>query len=182
MSDGLRSGAVWRLSKRVDRAGSMHRHLSARRPACVPATHIEDDRPDHQRCTSAGQGSGVAHAGLLGAIADNLVHHRRPAVVVGLRALRDYLEHQGVPSEPARQRRILMRATGLQIILAKVRPITSHGRGPSSTRSESLLRFDPVVAVYGRNPYPRRGKVCVSAVCPGRQSGAPWVVQIGERR
>src|SRR5215203_6191524 len=67
---------------------------------------------------------------LPGAVANNLIQNR--ARHIGLGRLLNYLEHWAYLPEPARQRRLLIRTTGLQIILGKVRPITSPGRGPST--------------------------------------------------
>ena len=68
---------------------------------------------------------------LPGTVADNLIEQRR-ADRVGLGGDFNYFEHEGVPSRTSASTPVLIRATGLQIILEKVRPFTSPGRGPST--------------------------------------------------
>ena len=69
---------------------------------------------------------------LPGTVADNLIEHRRAGLVGVETSSCTTLSIRAYLPEPARQRRLLIRATGLQIILEKVRPFTSPGRGPST--------------------------------------------------
>ena len=68
------------------------------------------------------------------AVADNRIQQRR-AGLVGLRTFLDYFEHEGVPSRTSASTPVLIENQRLQIILRKVRPFTSPGRGIHRFRS-----------------------------------------------
>ena len=76
---------------------------------------------------------------LPGAVADDLIQHRR-AGPVGLRTFLDYFEHEGVPSRTSASTPVLIENQRLQIILGKVRPFTSPSRGPSTGSDHCSLR------------------------------------------